>query len=175
MKDWSTSPDLYELTRAIPARFIKPPPQGKYGHYVPHYIIEQAILATVGPYQWELVEILRGPTSGFVKGEERSFDDVIVGAVYRMTLTIDGQPVSVEEPGECGEAYTASSDGARLKKASSDAFKRCAMRFGVGLHLWCKTPAEYFVNGLLRTDLDTIEEDDVLVTGGVTEEPGADE
>ena len=157
MKDWSTSPDLYD------------------GHYVPHYIIEQAILATVGPYQWELVEILRGPTSGFVKGEERSFDDVIVGAVYRMTLTIDGQPVSVEEPGECGEAYTASSDGARLKKASSDAFKRCAMRFGVGLHLWCKTPAEYFVNGLLRTDLDTIEEDDVLVTGGVTEEPGADE
>jgi hypothetical protein len=34
----------------------------------------------------------------------------------------------VERPGD--------NNGSNLKNASSDALKRCAMRLGVGLHLW---------------------------------------
>jgi hypothetical protein len=38
-----------------------------------------------------------------------------------------------------------------LKDAASDAFKRCAMRVGVGLHLWTKE-GEYFLYNLTKSD-----------------------
>jgi hypothetical protein len=61
---------------------------------------------------------------------------VIVGGVWRLTVTIDGRTVAVEEAGDVEDPHNWRHDGARLKQAASDAIKRCAMRVGLGLHLW---------------------------------------
>src|SRR5690606_18331783 len=42
------------------------------------------------------------------------------------------------------EGAAAQDDGANLKEASSDAFKRCWMRLGLGLHLW--SGDDYFLD-----------------------------
>ena len=61
-----------------------------------------------------------------------------------MTVEIDGQLVTVEEAGD-RTTFNWHTDGARLKDAISDAVKRCAMAFGVGLHLWAQFEAnKYF-------------------------------
>ena len=151
----ATNPQTYRLAQPIPARFIRKPAPGKYGEYVPHYVVVQAIIAAVGPYGWELVQIVRGDSSGYVKrkGDKEAklveARGVVVGVVYRMTVTVDGRELVIEEAGENDTAYMEANDGARLKKATSDALKRCAMRLGVALHLWCKTTDEFFLPRLL--------------------------
>ena len=112
MKNADSSPELYELSRPIPAHLIHPPAPGKYGDYVPHYVIGQVLLATLGPYDWELVEILRGSSSGKVKGAQVDVENAVVGAVYRLSVTIDGRPTIIEEIGEV-DAYKEPTDGAR--------------------------------------------------------------
>jgi hypothetical protein len=164
-KTWGTHPQIAALYRAIPRKYIKPAPAGKFGTYVPHWVIQQAIVDAVGPFSWELVQVLRGDSAGTVKGKQVSYSDVITGAVYRMTATIDGDRVTIEEPGSV-VAYLQSDDGERLKKASSDALKRCGMRLGVGLHLWCKTPDEFFLRRVMLAAADAAPEDhddDVVV------------
>jgi hypothetical protein len=61
-----------------------------------------------------------------------------------MTVTISGEKVVVEEVGDCEQPHNWDSDGQRLKDAFSDAYKRCAMRLGCGLHLWSQD--EYFLH-----------------------------
>ena len=72
-----------------------------------------------------------------------------------MTLEIDGQIVTVEEAGECEQPFNWRTDGARMKDAVSDAVKRCAMAFGVGLHLWAQFEgkSEYFLDKQLEKAL----------------------
>ena len=166
MKDWGTSPDLYELSRAIPAKYARQKPGSTGGTYFPHYVINQVILATVGPFGWDLVEILRGDSEGQRSGKPVQVTNVIVGAEYRMTVTIDGHPIAVSEPGAVENAYLVANDGERLKRASSDALKRCAMRLGVGIQLWCK-PGEHFLPAVLRTEQPThIDDDEPPLVGG---------
>ena len=161
MKDWSKAPDLYELTTAIPSRFIKPPPQGKHGNYIPHYVIVQAVIAAVGLFDWELVEIIRQP------------DGTISGSVHRMTVEVDGRRVVIEEVGSVGNSGYGN-DADLLKKSSSDALKRCAMRLSKGLHVWCKTPDEFFLPAFLRkmgAGLTHPHDDEPApVTGGVLDD-----
>ena len=52
MMDRTVAPELYELSRVIPKHLVKPAPKGKFGSFVPHYVIVQSLLATVGPYEW---------------------------------------------------------------------------------------------------------------------------
>ena len=107
MRSKADSPQLFELTRAVPKKFIKTPPAGKQGSYVPHFVVTQWILATLGPFDWELVQILRGlvePTyytkveDGHAFGDVKreGLEDAVVGAVYRLTVMIDGQRVVIE-------------------------------------------------------------------------------
>ena len=42
--------------------------------------------------------------------------------------------------------------GEKLKKMESDAFKRCASKLGVGLHLWAQE--QYFLDVQLAKDLN---------------------
>ena len=170
MKNSDTNPDLYNLSRPVPKKFIKPAPAGKFGTFVPHYVVTQILLANVGPFDWELVQVLRGDSSGVInrgKKNERVIDltDVIVGAVYRLTCYVDGSRVQIEEVGEL-DAYTKSNDGARLKHASSDALKRAAMRLGVAIQLWCKTGDEHFLPEFLRDEASREEVVDVVEVGG---------
>ena len=166
--DRKVAPELYELSKVVPKHFVKKAPKGKYGQYVPHYVVVQRLLATVGPYDWELVEVLRGDSRGTVKDKDIDLHDVIVGVVYRLTVVVDGHRVSIEEVGEV-DAYTKTGDGARLKHATSDALKRCARRLGVAIQLWCKTPDDHFLPAALNTeDTDT---EEVVVGGEDVDEP----
>ena len=80
-----------------------------------------------------------------------------------LTVEIDGQLVTVEEAGDVEQPFNWNTDGARLKDAISDAVKRCAMAFGVGLHLWAQFEgkSEYFLDKQLEKAL---EEDDTAVS-----------
>lgn len=143
--------DLLKLAKPFPDRFVKKPPKGKYGSYVKHSTIAEALLATVGAYDLAVRHIIRGDVAGFERrnketGEVKVFPDlseVIVGVVAALTLHIDGREVTVEEAGDCDDPHNWTHDGQRLKDAVSDAVKRCAMRFGLGLHLWSQS--DYFL------------------------------
>jgi hypothetical protein len=67
--------------------------------------------------------------------------------VYPFPVTIDGHTVT----GDCEQPHNWDTDGARLKDAMSDAYKRCAMRLGVGLHLWAQD-AFYLGEKMLKQD-----------------------
>ena len=160
MKSQHANPELYELTRAVPAKYIKQAPKGKYGTFVPHYVIEQFLLATVGHVDTAHIETLYGTVPK--QGEHPELTDAVVGVVMSMTARVDGQYVTVTESGSCDAAGYEWNNGERMKKAMSDAYKRCAMRLGVGLHLWCKTPDEFFLPTFLKSDTSPSDETPVV-------------
>lgn len=168
--------DLRNLARPFPKRLIEPPPSGKHGNHVPHFVITQAVLAYLGGYSWELVEIIRGPVPPFTTKDGKSYaglDDAIVGVVYRLTAIVDGREVRIEEAGVCEEHAYNTDNGDRLKKAISDAMKRCGMRLGLAIQLWCKRPDQHFLPGYLE-GLEDVEPDPAgSVVGGA--EPTATE
>lgn len=116
--------DLAKLAKPFPQRLIKAPPKGKYGSYVEHNTVNEKLLATVGPFDFEVREIVRGA------------EDKVEAVIGRLTCTIDGKRVSVDEVGDCENPSNWKTEGGRLKDAISDCLKRCAMRIGCGLHLW---------------------------------------
>lgn len=134
---------LRALCEPFSGRYIKTKPGPSKAAYVEHSDITQRLLHVVGPYSFEVVEVVRGdvaPTVDKQTGEIKKpgQPDVVVGCVARLTCEIDGRQVSVAEVGEVEHPLNHSQDGSRLKFAASDAIKRCAMRLGLGLHLWCQ-------------------------------------
>lgn len=156
--------DLQKLAKPFPQKYISQVDKG-YGNkadFISHSTITQRILANVGAYDLEVVEVIRGYVAAIEpdlnasskrKREGRSpLNDAVVGVLSRLTLTIDGEKHSIVEAGECGDPHNWDHDGARIKDAMSDAFKRASMRFGVGLQLWTsKDPAGYFLDRALQT------------------------
>lgn len=150
---------LDELAIPFPRAMIRENPSGG-GSYVPHAAVVQRLLLHLGAYSFELVELIRGDLTGKApnpEGQSKRAKDgtpdlhgAVVGAVCRLSCTLDGQRVVIEEVGDCEDPYNWPHDGARAKDAMSDALKRCAMRLGLGLHLWCKTPADYFLRDKLK-------------------------
>jgi hypothetical protein len=137
--------DLTKLLHPFPASVVRTNPSGG-GSYVPHPVVEQRILDVLGPVDFQLVQVVRGFVPGTppnpngksarAKQGTPDLEAAVVGVVARMRCSIDGQTVQVEEVGDCEQPHNWPHDGARLKDAFSDAYKRCAMRLGVGLHLW---------------------------------------
>lgn len=147
--------DLVELSRPFPTDFV----ERKDGQdYVAHHVVNQRLLSIVGPFDFELVEVIRGdvaevapdPTARSRRGKAgtAALHNVVVGGIWRLTATIDGRQVRVEEVGDVGDVHNWAHDGARLKDAASDALKRCAMRLGLGLHLWAQE--HYFLDQQLK-------------------------
>jgi hypothetical protein len=141
-----TERQITRLARPFPSHVVRTNPSGG-GSYVAHPVVEQRLIHDLGyPPDTTVAHILRGFVYGKAPNPEgrskRAKDgtpdlpDVIVGVVLRMTVNIDGERVVVEEAGDCEDPHNWDTDGARLKDAMSDAYKRCAMRLGVGLHLW---------------------------------------
>ena len=136
---------LERLARPFPDRLVHRNPSGG-GSFVRHSVVTEKLLAVVGPFDFALVQIVRGqvdgkapnPASKSARGKAGMpmLADAIVGAVCRFTVEVDGRRTSVEEVGDCEDPHNWPHDGARLKDAMSDALKRCAMRLGVTLHLW---------------------------------------
>jgi hypothetical protein len=148
--------DLARLARPFPRELVQRDPGGN--SYVAHENVTQWLLGIVGPFSFELVEIIRGDVPGVPpdpKGRSRraregtpELHHVIVGGVWRLTLQIDGRSVRLEEAGDVEDPHNWRHDGMRLKQAASDAIKRCAMRAGLGLHLWAGE--RYILDGRLR-------------------------
>jgi hypothetical protein len=114
---------LYELARPFPESLILKKPGGKFqADYVNHAVVTARMLEVLGPFTWEIARIITNA------------DGLAVGCVGRLTCTIDGQTVVVEEVGDVERP--GDNSATTLKSASSDAYKRCAMRVGLGLHLW---------------------------------------
>jgi hypothetical protein len=142
--------ELYELSRPFPAALIKQKPGKFAADYVDHATINQRLLEVVGPFSWHLDAPIANP------------DGTVVGCQASLHLMIDGQPVTITEVGDVERpSGNAASD---LKSAMSDAFKRCAMRVGVGLHLWAGDG--YFLDRALKKRLDegyTLSEAEAMV------------
>lgn len=121
---------LRDLAKPFAPRLIKQPPKGKFGTYVAHDVVNQKLLAVLGAFDFEVIELVRGSaTPEFPMGR-------IEGCLSRLTCEIDGRRTTVVEVGDCENPSNWTTEGGRMKDAASDSFKRCAMRLGVGIHLW---------------------------------------
>jgi hypothetical protein len=117
---------VVELARPFPPKYISD--DGRGNAYVAHHIVTQRLIAIFGgPPK---IEVLRE-----IYDEGR-----LTGVIMRLT-TPGG--FSVEEAGEADNPQS-KTNGARAKDACSDAIKRCAMRLGLGLHLWSQ--GDYFLH-----------------------------
>jgi hypothetical protein len=146
---------LRGLVRPFPTRYIHKNPSGG-GDYVEHGTVTQRLLHVVGPFDTEVVEVIRGFVPEKVhddpKKARRALADAIVGVLLKLTVAIDGESHSVTEAGDCESPHNWPHDGARLKDAMSDAIKRCSMRLGVGLHLW--TQEEFYLTEALKSEAE---------------------
>lgn len=116
---------LQALAKRIPKSYIKQKPGGFAADYCSHADVQQMLIAKLGvPPSQEVTQIIR------------SADGQAQGVVLRMVFNIDGQTVVIDEVGECERP--GQNEGLNVKNAVSDAVKRCAMRIGLGLELWCQ-------------------------------------
>ena len=116
---------LQSLAKRIPKSYIKTNPGGFEADYCSHADVQQMLIAKLGvPPSQEVTQIIR------------SADGQAQGVVLRMVFNIDGQTVVIDEVGECERP--GQNEGLNVKNAVSDAVKRCAMRIGRGLELWCQ-------------------------------------
>jgi Rad52/22 family double-strand break repair protein len=163
---------MRELARPFPDKYIEKNPSGG-GHYVKHHVIVQRLIQVLGvPPSFEKVEVIFGDVAAIppnpqgksqrAKDGADALRNVVVAVVARLTVTIDGQKVIVEEAGDCEEPHNWKTDGQRLKDAMSDAYKRCAMRLGVGLHLWSQD--QFFL-------FDKLNEEGGSLAGGTPASP----
>lgn len=113
---------LSDLARQFPESHIRSKPGTFSAPYVDHAVINQRLLQVVGPFDYEVREFITNP------------DGLIAGCVGTLTCEIDGRRVTISEIGDVASPKSANGENAQI--ASSQAFKRCAMRLGLGLHLW---------------------------------------
>jgi len=143
---------LRTLAMPFPKRVIHENPSGG-GSYVAHHLYTQRLLLHLGAYSFERVEVLRGhvdaispnPQGNSKRAKEGrpALENAVVGVIARLTVTIDGERVAIEEAGDCEDPHNWPHDGARLKDAMSDALKRCCARIGLGTHLYARSPDEF--------------------------------
>lgn len=127
---------LQALAKRIPKSYIKKKPGGFAADYCSHADVQQMLIAKLGvPPSQEITQIIRS-----AEGQAQ-------GVVLRMVFNIDGQTVVIDEVGECERP--GQNEGLNVKNAVSDAVKRCAMRVGLGLELWCQET--YVLDRVLET------------------------
>ena len=132
--------ELYELSRPFPDALIRQKPGKFAASYVEHSVVSQRLLEVVGPPTFRVDEPITNP------------DGVIVGCLATLEAKVDGEWVAVTEVGDV--EHPSSNNGSNLKNAASDALKRCAMRLGVGLHLWSQD--NYYLNASLKKRMDDV-------------------
>jgi hypothetical protein len=149
MTDWSL---LHDLAHPFPDSLIRQPAPGKHGEYIKHSDVTQRMLSIVGFHDFEIVELIRGYAAEVVgRGKTPKTwparDGAVVGCIATMRITdSEGRTHTVTEIGT-EDQPAMQSDSENAKNAASDAYKRCAMRFGLGLHMW--SPDSYFLETLL--------------------------
>lgn len=128
---------LSELARKFPESLIKTKPGKFAASYVEHGVIVQRLLEVVGPFTFT------------VDKPVTNADGVVVGCIGTLTIEVDGRTVSITEVGDV--EHPSPNNASNLKSASSDLIKRCAMRVGLGLHLWTGD-AYYLDRSLAKED-----------------------
>jgi len=116
------SETLIKLAKPFAASLVKQKPGSFAAAYVSHSEVTQSLLGIVGPYSTEVKHIIYNA------------DGNVEGIILALKVTIDGEQVVVEEAGAVERKVP--NNGEALKDCVSDAIKRCAMRLGLGLHLW---------------------------------------
>jgi hypothetical protein len=129
---------LAKLASPFPDKFIETKPGKFAASYVPHGIVSQFLLGIVGPHDFAIDTLVRDA------------DGTLTGCLCTLTVDIDGRTTSIQEVGECENPNNWKTDGARLKACASDGIKRCAMRLGLGLHLWHKHDGNYVLADILE-------------------------
>ena len=129
---------LSKLATPFSERFIETKPGKFAAAYVTHGIVSQFLLGIVGPYDFAIDTLVRDA------------DGTLTGCLCTLTVEIDGRTTSIQEVGECETPTNWKTDGARLKACASDGIKRCAMRLGLGLHLWHKHDGNYVLADILE-------------------------
>ena len=128
------SDQLYELSRPFPQSLVKQKPGKFSAAYVEHSVIVQRLLEVVGPYTFTVDKLITNP------------DGQVSGCFATLECMVDGEFVTITEIGDV--EHPGANNGSSAKSASSDALKRCAMRLGVGLHLW--SGENYYLNTALE-------------------------
>lgn len=139
---------LRKLAEPIPEAYIGRSDKGMDA--ADHTVITQLLHLYVPGWSFEIAEVLRSEVP-----EKTSRDGnttwpgglFVTGCVGRLTVTLDGERVVIEEAGGVELAGMKDGDGERLKHAASDALKRCSMRLGLGLHIWSQ--GHYFLDRAL--------------------------
>ena len=134
--------NLKELAKPF-AGLVKGAAPGKFGDYVEHSAVTQRLLLHCGPYDQTVIRE--------IYDEHKEYGKTLTGVVLELKLKIDGELVTIQESGSVDKPYKVTNrktgermnNGERLKLAISDAHKRCAMRVGLGLHLWAQD--DYFL------------------------------
>ena len=128
---------LTKLAVPFPDRFVETKPGKFAAAYVPHGIVTQFLLGILGAYDFSIDDVIRDA------------DGTVTGCLCTLTVDVDGRTTSIQEVGECENPNNWKTDGARLKACASDGIKRCAMRLGLGLHLWHKHDGNYVLANIL--------------------------
>ena len=138
--------DLKALAKPFTALVKKGSDAGKFGDYVEHSAVNQRLLAHLGPFDQRVVEV--------VYDMHPEFGQVCTGVILELSLYIDGEQIKIQEVGDVEHPFRKGrTNGDRLKNAISDAIKRCAMRVGLGLHLYAQD--DYFLEKLLEDKNDS--------------------
>lgn len=114
---------LRALAKPFPQSVVERAPSG-FGDFVTWSVKVEKLLATLGPFTWEIMR------------EIRDADGTVSGCVGRLTVEVDGRTVSVDGAGDCERPELMNGNGTRLKHAESDAISRACSKLGVGLSLW---------------------------------------
>jgi hypothetical protein len=137
---------LRKLATPMPAQYVTKNDKGMDA--VDHTVVTQLLHLYVPGWSFEVAEVLRSDVAAkkTAKGEWPG-GHYVTGVVGRLTCTLDGARVVIEEAGGVELAGMKDGDGERLKHATSDALKRCAMRLGLGLSIWAQQ--SYFLDRAL--------------------------
>jgi hypothetical protein len=138
------SDQLYELSRPFPSSLVKQKPGKFAAAYVEHSVISQRLLEVVGPHTFTVDKPITNP------------DGVVVGCLATLEVMVDGDFVTITEVGDV--EHPSGNNASNLKNAASDALKRCAMRLGVGLHLW--SGENYYLDKALAKRIEAAKEAD---------------
>ena len=122
-----------QLTKHFTKEEVQQAPKGKFGNFVPHHLITKRLNEVV-PGKWNFV----------VKEIIRNKEGMIEGAVC--SLYIHGLQGPMDEVGDVdnNDKNNFGTESQLLKLAFSDGIKRCAMRYGIGLHLWTGEEVEWY-------------------------------
>jgi len=142
-----TRVQLAKLAQRIPGQYVEQVDvgRGRREAYIPHEVVEQFLLYILGPFDFEILQLIRGDVAAIPPNPQGSSEraragtppltGVVVGALCRLTAEVDGRHTVITEAGDVEDPHNWNNDGKRAKAAASDALKRCAMRLGFGLEL----------------------------------------